>query len=186
MGKITTILTLLFATAQFALATTLLRMDLDDLTAESHAIVYGKIVASRAEWNNNRSMIYTIYTVEATQYLKGSLGASFELQEPGGERDGLMVRVPSVPVFRAGEEAVLFVWTDPKGRHQVIGFEQGAMEVRTNSETGEKTVDRVVRLGSARSASKASLGPSTSRLLPQLFGQIRLSVVQTNKPQATQ
>ena len=182
MWKITITLAL-FATAQVAQATTLLRMDLDDLTAESHAIVYGKIVASRAEWNNNHSMINTYYTVEATQYLKGNLGASFELQEPGGERDGLMVRVPSVPVFAVGEEAVLFVWTDPKGRHQVIGFEQGALKVRANSETGEKTVDRAIRLGSARSASKASTGSSTSRLLPQLFGQIRLSVAQTNKPQ---
>jgi len=186
MWKIAITLALSFAAAQVALATTLLRMDLDDLTAASHAIVYAKIVASRTEWNNNHSMINTYYTVEATQYLKGNLGPSFELQEPGGERDGLLVRIPSVPVFRAGEEAVLFVWTDPKGKHQVIGFEQGALKVRTNFEAGEKSVDRAIRLGSARSGSHASTGLSASRLLPQLFVQIRLSVAQTNKPQANQ
>ena len=50
-------------------ATTLLRLDLDDLTTESSAVVYGKIVASRVEWNQSRTLIYTVYTVEPMEYL---------------------------------------------------------------------------------------------------------------------
>ena len=187
MKKITTILFLLLAMGQCLLATTLLRMDLDDLTAESHAVVYGEIVATRTEWDKGHTIIYTVYTVQPTQYLKGSLGPSFELQELGGERDGLGMKVPSVPVFTVGQEAVLFVWTDPQGKHQVIGFEQGALGVRTDPQTGQKMADRAILLGSARTASSGtSIGPATSKLLPQLFDQIRFSAAKTAKAGATQ
>lgn len=163
-------------------ATTLLRMDLDDLTAESHAIVYGKVIASRTEWDANRRWIFTIYTVQPAEYLKGHLGAVFELREPGGERDGVRMSIPSVPAFEVGQEAVLFVWTDPQEQHQVIGFEQGALAVQTDPPTGWKSVGRAIRLGSVRSATRSlSAAPVTSRFLPQLFHQIRSSVAKTRQ-----
>ena len=55
-------------------ATTLTRLDLDDLTTESSAVVYGKIVASRVEWDRNRTLLYTVYTVLAQEYFKSALG----------------------------------------------------------------------------------------------------------------
>lgn len=175
MRKIVSALILWFALAQLAPATTLQRMDLDDLTAESHVIVFGKIVASRAEWDKTHSAIYTFYTVQPIQYLKGQLGASFELQEMGGERDGLMMKVPSAPVFSVGQEEVLFVWTDELGRHLVIGMSQGALDVQTDAATGRKTVNRAIRMGSARTAASGASSGTTSKLLSQLFEQIRLS-----------
>jgi len=187
MKKITFALFLSLAMGYCAMATTLSRMDLDDLTAESHAVVHGKIVASRTEWDKNHNVIYTFYTVQPLEYLKGNLGPSFELQELGGERDGLVMTVASVPVFTVGDETVLFVWTDAQGRHQVIGFEQGSLKVQTDAQTGQKTVDRAIRLGSARSAvSGASPAPATSRSLPQLFNQIRSSAAKAPKAGAAQ
>jgi len=155
--------------------TTLTRLDLDDLTAESSAVVYGKIVASRVEWNQSRTMIFTVYTVLADQYLKSALGPVFELHEPGGVLDGLGMHVAGVPAFTVGQEAVLFIWTDKHGQHQVTGFEQGAFPVRTDPQTGAKVVDRIVRLGSVRTAN-AVASPS-SRLLSQFVSQIRASAV---------
>jgi hypothetical protein len=167
---------------QFARATTLLRMDLDDLTSESQTVVYSKITGSRTEWSANHSVIFTVYTVEAVEYLKGQLGASFELRELGGERDGLIMKVPSVPVFTVGEEAVLFVWTDEQGRHQATGFEQGTLGVITDPATGRKMVDRAIRLGSARAASPGPAdSPASSRLLAPFFSQIRTSVAKASK-----
>ena len=155
--------------------TTLTRLDLDDLTAESSAVVYGKIVASRVEWNQNKTMIFTVYTVLADQYLKSALGPVFEIHEPGGVLDGLGMHVAGVPAFSVGQEAVLFVWTDKHGQHQVTGFEQGAFPIRTDPRTGAKVVDRVVRLGSVRTANAAA-SPS-SRLLSQFANQIRAAAV---------
>ena len=90
-------------------ATTLVRLDLDDLTGESSAVVYGKIVASRVEWNRSRTLVYTVYTVLPVEYFKGRLGPVFELYEPGGTLDGLQMSVAGIPSFSVGQEAVLFV-----------------------------------------------------------------------------
>ena len=165
-------------------ATTLLRLDLDDLTGESSAVVYGKVIASRVEWNQSRTLIFTVYTVAPTEYLKGRLGPIFELYEPGGTLDGLQMSVAGVPAFSVGQEAILFVWTDPHGQHQVSGFEQGAFPVRADPQTGLKIVDRVARLGSARVVSP--LASPTSRLLAQFFDQIRSSAAKARRPEATQ
>ncbi|MCZ6491276.1 MAG: hypothetical protein O7A06_12195 [Acidobacteria bacterium] len=187
MKRTVPLLFLLLVLAPSALGTVLLRMDLDDLTAESHAVVYGRIVASRVEWNESRTLIYTVYTVQPLEYLKGNLGPSFELHEPGGELDGLGMQIASVPVFSVGEEAVLFVWTDARGQHQVIGFEQGVLTVQTDLATALKMVNRRIRLGSARTAASAARpAAGTSRFLPQLFHQIRSSAARTRKTVATQ
>ncbi|OFW04967.1 MAG: hypothetical protein A3G20_08785 [Acidobacteria bacterium RIFCSPLOWO2_12_FULL_59_11] len=177
-------LVLAFLWISGAVATTFLPMNLDDLTAESPAIAYGKIVASRTEWNSTHTLIYTVYTVQAMEYLHGDLGPSFELQEPGGELDGFGLLVPGVPRFTVGQEAILFVWTDPQEQHQVTGDEQGSLTVQRDPATGLKMVNRVVRLGSAKSA--GSVGPTTSRFLPQLFHQIRSSAAKARKPAANQ
>ena len=163
-------------------ATTLTRLDLDDLTFESSAVVYGKIVASRVEWNQSKTMIFTIYTVLADQYLKSALGPVFELHEPGGELDGLRMSVAGVPAFSVGEEAVLFVWTDKHGQHQVTGFERGSFPVRTDPQTGAKVVSRVVRLGSVRTPS-ASVSPS-SRSLSLFFNQVRAAKARADAAQS--
>ena len=165
-------------------ATTLVRLDLDDLTGESSAVVYGKVLASRVEWNQARTLIYAVYTVAPVEYLKGRLGPTFELHEPSGTLDGIQLSVGGVPSFSVGQEAVLFVWTDRQGQHQVTGFEQGAFPVRTDSQTGLKVVDRVVRLGSARIANTAA-SPS-SRILTQLFNQIGSSAAKLRRLDETQ
>ena len=170
------IVTLLFLCVFFmphVEGTTLTRLDLDDLTEKSSAVVHGKIVSSRVEWNASRTMIFTVYTVVADQYMKSALGPVFELHEPGGAINGIRLSVPGVPAFSVGQEAVLFVWTDNRGKHQVTGFEQGSFPVRTDPQTGAKTVDRVVRLGSVQTPSAVE-SPS-SRSLAQFVSQIRAS-----------
>ena len=184
MKKTASLLFVLWVWGLSAGATTLLRLDLDDLTAESSAVVYGKIVASRVEWNQSRTLIFTVYTVEPMEYLKGRLGPVFELYEPGGTLDGLQMSVAGVPAFSVGQEAILFVWSDPRGQHQVTGFEQGAFPVRADPQTGLKIVDHVARLGSARVAS--AVASPTSRLLAQFFNQIRSSAAKASRPEATQ
>ena len=186
-------LLLAFVRVSAAAATTFLPMNLDDLTEVSSAIAYGKIVAGHTEWNNAHTLIYTVYTVQAMEYLQGDMGLSFELHEPGGELDGLSMSVAGVPQFTVGQEAVLFIWTDPQGLHQVTGFEQGNLAVQNDPQTGMKMTSRVIRLGSAKSADSAgsvvsvgSVGSTTSRFLPQLFHQIRSSAAKARKPAANQ
>jgi hypothetical protein len=90
------------------------------------------------------------------------------------------MHVAGVPAFTVGQEAVLFVWTDKNGQHQVTGFEQGSFPVRTDPETGAKVVERVVRLGSVRTPNPAAL-PS-SRSLSQFVSQVRESAARVAQP----
>ncbi|MBI3934049.1 MAG: hypothetical protein HY316_05110, partial [Acidobacteria bacterium] len=62
---------LLFLVPAITRATTLVPMYLDDLTSESQTVAYGKVAASRTEWDEGHNWIYTIYTIEPAQYLKG-------------------------------------------------------------------------------------------------------------------
>lgn len=163
-------------------ATTLLPMYLDDLTTQSQTVVYGRVVASRVEWDAAHRWIFTIYTIEPKQYLKGNLGSSFELREPGGERDGIAMKIAGVPRFDVGQDAVLFIWTGPHGYHQVTSFGQGAVTIRTDTATGLKVASRSIPLGSARAAAAAVSGqPSSSRAMPQLLDQILVSVAKSRQ-----
>jgi hypothetical protein len=162
-------------------ATTMVPMYLDDLTAVSQTVAYGKVIASRVEWDEGHTLLYTVYTVVPVEYLKGRLGASFELREPGGDLGDVGMMIAGVPRFETGEEAVLFVWTDPKGYHQVSAFEQGAVGITIDQATGAKTAVRAVALGSARQAlAVGATQPATSRVLPQFLDQIRTSVAKTS------
>jgi hypothetical protein len=164
-------------------ATTMLPMYLDDLTAASQTVVYGTVTSARTEWDEGHQMIFTIYTVVPSEYLKGQLGPTFELREPGGERDGMETIIAGVPAFRPGQEALLFVWTDPQGRHQATAFEQGAVKIETDVATGAKRASRAILLGSARGNLEVATSlPAINQLLPQLLDQVRASVAKTHTP----
>jgi hypothetical protein len=173
-------------------STVMLPMFMDDLTESSQTVVYGSIAAKRAEWNPDHSMINTVYTVEPREYVKGALGSSFEISEPGGELNGEGFYVASAPQFEIGEEAVLFVWTDRKGHHQVTALDQGAVKVE-KGDKGVKTAARKIPLGSSRvehrnstlvsSASEAAASQQnivfSEQSLSGLLNQIRVSVSRT-------
>ena len=178
MTKFLAAMLAVMALALAARATVMEPMSLDDLTASSQTVVYGKVLAARAEWDEGHRMIYTIYTVGASEYLKGQLEATFELREPGGEVDGMEMMIESVPAFRPGQEALLFVWTDPRGRHQVSAFEQGAVSIETDA-AGNRRASRAIPLGSARESAATASSAAASQLLPQLFGQVRASIART-------
>jgi hypothetical protein len=182
-NRILVLAMILLLAASALQATTLIPMFLDDLTAASQTVVYGKVIGSRTEWDAGHKWIYTIYTIQSSEYLKGSLGPSFELTIPGGERDGVELIVEGAARLESGQEAVLFVWTGPDGKHQVTGFEQGAVPVATDPSSGAKVAARGLALGTAaleRSVlSAASVPRFTSRVLPQMLQQIRASVAST-------
>jgi hypothetical protein len=173
-------------------STVMLPMFMDDLAGSSQTVVLGTITGKRTEWGPDRRMIFTVYSVAPQQYLKGSLGNSFELREPGGELDGEGFYVASVPQYQVGQEAVLFVWTDRAGQHQVTAFDQGSVPVVVDA-GGARQAARQIPLGSARTAQSSNslvdsareatrLAPTVAlseKSLSGLLSQIRASVART-------
>lgn len=132
---------LLFAVAALgclsAGAAVLIHLTFEEMTEQSSAILLGRCVEVRSAWSADHAEIVTHNVFEVREYYKGNLGSRVTITELGGQVGNLVAEYSGIPRFRVGEEAVLFVWTDPLGVHQVIGLTQGAFRVRRDAKTGE-------------------------------------------------
>uniref|UniRef100_A0A832I532 Uncharacterized protein n=1 Tax=Eiseniibacteriota bacterium TaxID=2212470 RepID=A0A832I532_UNCEI len=137
-----------------ASATTMVRLDTRALARGSQDIVIGQVTGTSARWNDDRTRIVTEVRVRVERALKGAAAAELVLTQPGGELDGFRYSVEGAPHFRAGEEALLFVWRDAAGRATVNGLAQGKFDIRRDPASGVRTVRRAAAglgIGDARS-----------------------------------
>lgn len=125
-------------------ATQMVALDLATLANDSRDIVVGRVLEQRAHWNAQHTRIVTDVVVAVDEALKGGDdgNGTLTLTQLGGVVDGARYSVPGVPTFQRGEEVLLFVWRDARGRAQVNGLAQGKFEIRTDAATGEKLVQR--------------------------------------------
>lgn len=121
------------------LAATLERMSLEEMTSKSTAIVRAKAISSSTEMVG--SIVYTRTRFQVLERWKGPEGGAVDVFEPGGRVGGLIQNYSGVPRFTPGQEVVLFLWTGPSGRTQIIGLSQGVMQVE-RSAAGEAEVSR--------------------------------------------
>ena len=123
-------------------ATTMQHLETRDLVVGSSEVVIGEVEGTRSYWNPAHTRILTDVSVRVSRALKGDPGTRLTLTQLGGEVDGVRVTVHGAPAFRAGEEALVFVWRDSKGRAQVNGLAQGKFEITRDPATGEARVER--------------------------------------------
>jgi hypothetical protein len=123
-----------------ATATVLIPADLSELTTDATAIVHGRVVDVRAEWLEGRRAIDTYVTVAVATYLKGDLGASVTLRVPGGRMGAYRSFIVGAPIFTVGDEVVLFLGSQGPSVPHVLGLSQGVYRVRTDRESGRRTV----------------------------------------------
>jgi hypothetical protein len=123
-----------------AAATVLVPVDLTELTTDATAIVHGRVVEVRAEWTEGRRAIDTYVTVGVATYLKGDLGASVTLRVPGGRMGAYRSFIVGAPVFNVGDEVILFLGSQGPSVPYVLGLSQGVYRVRTDRESGRRTV----------------------------------------------
>lgn len=113
--------------AALAWPATLEKLTLDDMTARSTVVVRGRAVSSSARFIG--STIYTETRFQVLETWKGTNAAEIVVAEPGGTVGAATQNYSGVPRFTPGEEAVLFLWTGPSGRTQVMGLTQGIFQV---------------------------------------------------------
>ena len=113
-------------------ATTVERLGLDDLVKKSHTIVVGKVMGSRTYWTSNRKLILTDFTIDVGESLKGSSARRVVVTTIGGKIGDTELHVSGMPVFKQGEDAVVFI--EQSGAYEtVVGLGQGKFTV-TNGE----------------------------------------------------
>jgi hypothetical protein len=130
-----------------AVATTLRRIDLTELVGRADRIVHARAVDLNVHWNAAGTQILTDTTFEILDQAKGQGPARLTVTMLGGRIDPVEMSAEGTPVFRAGEEVVLFTSPRPDGAKNLVGFSQGVMRIVEDPETGEKTAISEVPVG---------------------------------------
>ena len=115
-------------------------MSTQQLTEQSSAVVLGTCESMESYWVDGNSKIFTRVKIRGQQALKGDISAAAEITVPGGKIGNIVYEVTDMPVFREGEEVLLFVWQHPTGKQLVMGGTQGKLSVETDKVTGKKII----------------------------------------------
>ena len=135
-------------------------LSLEELVNRAALIVRGTVIATSAQWDADHSRIYTYVTLRPIEYVKGAARAGDLLfAVPGGTAGGVTLQVSDVPVFREGEETVVFLQDE---YFQVVGWRQGKYTVEQGVvvETGESREDFI---GEIRRVARRSEASSSGR-----------------------
>ena len=106
---------------------TLQQLTLDDMIAQSTAILRGTVVDSWAALTG--SVIYTHYKVQVSESFKGARQSSVELVVAGGVVNNLSQSFSGSPTLNKGDEFVFFLWTSRAGLTQIMGLTQGLFAI---------------------------------------------------------
>ena len=130
----------LLLAALAANATTLVRLSLPQMVRQSTAIVRAHCEGSHVRLD--RGEIWTDTTFQVLETHKGLLPAQIVARQPGGVLNHLHSRVDESPVFRPGEDVILFLWGGGKRPFSVLGWSQGTFRIRHSVITGGETVSQ--------------------------------------------
>ena len=119
-------------------ATTLARLQFDELARTSTAIARLRCVASLVLWEQGE--LWTETRFEVIERDKGLLPGTITVRTMGGSSGHLHSRVDGVPAFRAGEDVYLFLWAKPGEPYRVLGWSQGTFRIRRDDQTGLERV----------------------------------------------
>ena len=121
--------TLLGSFATSAAASTVLKLDLESLVANSEEIVHGEVASVTSKIEDGK--VYTYTEIAVTDGLKGTQsGQTVTVKQLGGRTDELATWVPGVPHFEAGERIIAFLEKPaPDAFAVVTGMSQGKFRV---------------------------------------------------------
>ena len=114
--------------SQAALATTVLKLDVETMTAKSDLIVEGVVKSVTAAFDEKGRSIVTTVEVTVARTIKGAAKDTVILQVPGGTVNGKTLKVFGAPTFEKGDNVFLFLVAVPdksSSCYQVSGLFQG-------------------------------------------------------------
>jgi hypothetical protein len=112
-------------------AATLERLTVEQMAQQATAVVRGTVGEGRTA--RFGALVYTLHRFEAIEQWKGAPTGVLEVAVPGGTLGGVTYSFAGTPELRAGDEYVLFLWTGPSGRTQIVGLSQGVFRVLRRS-----------------------------------------------------
>jgi hypothetical protein len=169
---------LLFPAAQ-AGASTVVAMTLEQMSERAESIFVGRVTGMRADWNAERTRIYTHVTLEVDRYLKGGNGSRVTtVRLLGGSVGPYLAMVPGSPRFETGEEVLLFCAGGGARLLTVLGMSLGKFTITADA-FGEKIVKRDISglmLANHRTDARKPGDPVTRYRLSEVESRIQEAV----------
>jgi hypothetical protein len=129
---------MLLAFAGEAVATTLARMSIEQMSQRAEVIVRARCLESATVWDAGE--VWTLTSFEVEEVWRGPATARITVRLLGGRVGDLTSSVAGVPRFRPGEEVVLFLEATQRGDLSVVSWEQGTFRIRRDLATGQENV----------------------------------------------
>ena len=117
-------------------------LPLDEMAIRADQIFTGEVVGITSQMNARGTGIYTFVTIAVDEYLKGGRRSVLTLRILGGEAEGYRLVVPGSPVFRLGEEVLVFSDGGAGRIPTVLGMAAGKFTVERDPATGEQLLAR--------------------------------------------
>lgn len=128
-------------------ATVMRELSIEELSARSSHVVRGTVLGQVSRWSEDRKGILTYVDVAVHEQVKGAppLPGVIQIVQPGGELDGVRMKIVGGPVFHDGEEVFLFLkryWDSPGTEDMTIlvGGVMGRLPVLRDPEGIEEPV----------------------------------------------
>lgn len=132
--------TALVASTATVRALTVLPATFEELVRESASVVHGRVRAVHAAWTADRHTIQSTITLDVIDAFKGTTTDTATFMVPGGEAGGRILLVPGAPVFREGDEVVVFLRGRAPAIPQPVGLSLGVYRVSTVRASGAAMV----------------------------------------------
>lgn len=110
-------------------ALTVVPATFEELVRESAAVVHGRVRTVQAAWTADRRTIQSTVTLEVVDTFKGTDMETATFVVPGGEAGGRILVVPGAPVFRAGDDVVVFLRGRAPQLPEPLGLSLGVYRV---------------------------------------------------------
>lgn len=128
-----------------SLATVVLQVGIDEMTHTSQVVLHATVESVETVTLVDRpGAVFTDVTFVGHDALKGSaflVNNRLTVRLIGGKAENYEIRIPGMPLFRAGEEVVVFL-EKTEDSFAFCGLGQGVFRVETDVRTGDKVVSR--------------------------------------------
>ena len=110
-------------------ATVIVPADFSEMVAESQLVVHGRVVEVRAQMVGSFRTIESVVTIAVQEAIKGEPGGTVSMRVPGGQIGRYRRFMVGAPVFRPGEEVVIFLSGRAPAMPMPFGLSQGVYRV---------------------------------------------------------
>ena len=125
-----------------ALATVVLALSMEELTARAPLIVHAVAQGSNVAWDEPHAKIWTWTELVVKETFKGDTAKTLVVKQPGGVVGEVGMEVSGVATFKPGEEVVLFLEPAPDEPGAWVPVSMSASKVTLEERFGARIAKR--------------------------------------------